>query len=161
MLGAGAMSRPGIAAEKVSMFYGPFGRSVSVAALRQYAETEQAPPELAPLLRLVSAEQRATLLTALQTQLPFDVVAVDQLLRSPLGEPILDQVADVTRLPGGAEKQALRGAMIVAAASPEGLSVISFLEAYPTPTMTIDLRKAMPLLESTDGLGSLLQGLGQ
>ncbi|NCJ05722.1 alpha/beta hydrolase [Synechococcales cyanobacterium C] len=162
VLGVGATTQPSVAAEKISIFYGPFGRSVSVSDLRQFAETEVAPPDLAALLRLVSTEQRASLLKGLQTKFPFDVRATDQLLRSPLGEPLLNQVAEVTRLPGGAEKQAMRGALIVAAASPEGLGVITFLEAYPTPTMTVDLRKALQLLESTDGLGTLLQqGLGQ
>jgi hypothetical protein len=159
VLGLGlVVDTPSHAAEKVSIKYGPFSRSVTVADLKQYAETSKASPELTSILRLVKSEQRESLQKGLKTKLPFNAVQVDKLLRSGPGAQLLPQVAKVTILPGDSEEMAMRSALVIAAASEEGLGVLSFLDAYPTPTLTLDARAMQKLLKSNASLGSLLGG---
>lgn len=146
---------PGFAAEQITFKYGPFARSVPVASLREYAETDKASPDLAALLGFVKAKDRDALQQGLKIKLPVDVVTVDRLLRSPAGETLLSKGSQAIVHPGGAGVQALRGGLVVAAASKEGLGVLSFLEAYPDPNMTINLPVALKLAKS-DGLGGLL-----
>lgn len=151
-------SIPSQAAEQVTIKYGPLGRTVSVADLRQYAETSKASPELASVLSVVGSEQRESLQKGLKLKLPFNVVQVDKLLRTGPGAQLLPQVAKVTILPGDAEELAMRSALVMAAASEDGLGTLSFLEAYPTPTLTLDARAMQKLLKSNSTFGSLLGG---
>lgn len=146
------ISLPGRAAEKVTVSYGPFGRSLKVSDLRKYSETGSPPRELASLLSVIGEKERASLLTGLKFKIPLNVVIMDKLLRSPQGDQILTQIAGATSLPGGAEKLALRSALIGAAASKDGLGILSFLEAYPTQRLKINVPEAQKLLKSGSSL---------
>lgn len=158
LLGMEALTNaPGWAADKITVKYGPFYRSVAVQDLADYSATGKPSSELASLLSLVDEKEKESLKQGLQLKFPFDVVAVDELLKSPLADGLLTQVADATILPGDTEKVALRGAMLISASSPEGLGTLSLLRSYPTPTLTVDLKKLLKLMESNKGA---LQGLG-
>ncbi|MEM9135807.1 MAG: alpha/beta hydrolase [Cyanobacteria bacterium P01_F01_bin.42] len=148
------------AAEKVVMKYGPFSRSVSVESLKSYASSGKASPELASLLRVVKSEQRQSIAGLLNTRLPFNVVQVDRLLRSPIGERFLSSMAEATILPGDSEVKALRSAAILAASEDEALSFGTLLEKYPTETLTINVPVLLRIFQSNAGLGSLLGGGG-
>jgi hypothetical protein len=154
-LGATLGAKSSAAAERLSLRYGPFQRSVAVADIRAYAETGEATPELSSLLGLVKPKERASLLEGLKFKAPLGVVAVDKLAYSPIGEQILKKVAAITNRRDDAGIPALRGGLIIAAASKDGLGVLSFLEAYPSPVLEINIQKA--LKEGTD-VGQLLQG---
>ncbi|NJM66000.1 MAG: alpha/beta hydrolase [Acaryochloris sp. RU_4_1] len=158
LVGLSCTNLPSNAAEKITITYGPFGRSIAISDLRQYLETGSAPPELASLLSVVGQQERASLLSGLKFTIPLNVVVMDQLLRSPQGEQLLTQIAGVTSLPGGAEKLALRSALIVSAASKEGVGLLSFLEAYPARTMRVDIPAVQKLLKSTSILDGFMSG---
>ncbi|NJK40882.1 MAG: alpha/beta hydrolase [Acaryochloridaceae cyanobacterium SU_2_1] len=133
VLGFGATQARVEAAQTVTFAYGPFARSISVDILQEFSEEKVAPPELASLLSLAGENQEQLLLKGLQFKIPLNVVVMDKLLRSPQGDKILTQVAQLTSLPGGQEKLALRSALVLGAASKDGFSLLSFLKAYPTP----------------------------
>ncbi|WP_299410751.1 alpha/beta hydrolase [Acaryochloris sp. IP29b_bin.148] len=158
LMGLSSKALPSYAAEKITVTYGPFGRSISVSDLRQYLETGSAPPDLASALSVVGQKERESLLGGLKFKVPLNVVVMDQLLRSPQGDQLLTQIAGATSLPGGAEKLALRSALIGAAASKEGVGALSFLEAYPTKTLKIDLAAVQKLLKSSSMLGGFMDG---
>jgi hypothetical protein len=151
IIGIGLFPNPSWCAQKITAKYGPFYRSISVTDLAQYAETGKASPELSSFLSLVREKKRESFRKALRMKLPFDVVTVDEMLKTPLAEKLLTQVADVTILPGNFEKEALRSAVIAAAASKEGLGTLSFLKNYPTPTLTVDLQKMLILMKANKG----------
>jgi hypothetical protein len=156
VVGLSCTNLPSNAAEKITITYGPFGRSVAVSDLRRYLETGSAPPELASLLSVVGQQEKASLLSGLKFTIPLNVVVMDQLLRSPQGEQLLTQIAGVTSLPGGAEKLALRSALIVSAASKDGVGLLSFLEAYPARTMRVDIPAVQKLLKSSSVLDGFM-----
>lgn len=149
---------PSKAAEKITVNYGPFARSIAVADLRQYSETGSAPPALASVLSVVGKEERESLLGGLKFKVPLNVVVMDKMLRSPQGDQLLTQIAGATSLPGGVEKLALRSALIVAASSKEGVSALSFLEAYPAQSLKIDIAAVQKLLKSNSVLGGFMGG---
>lgn len=146
------------AAEKITVSYGPFGRSIAVSDLRQLLETGSAPPDLASVLSVVGQQERESLLSGLKFKVPLNVVVLDNILRSPQGDELLSQIAGATSLPGGVEKLALRSALIGAAASKEGLGILSFLEAYPTQTLKVDLAAVQKLMKSGSLLGGFMGG---
>ena len=162
LLGAGTVltlfSSSSLAAEKVVLKYGPFARSVSVESLQSFASTGKATGDLASLLRVVKSEQRQSMVGLLNTKLPFNVVQVDKLIRSPIGEQFLNEVAVATILPGGSEAKALRSAVILAAAQDNSVSFGTMLEKYPTKTLTVDLPALMKILKTNPMVGSLLGG---
>jgi hypothetical protein len=160
VMGVGLSAQPSWSAEKVTAKYGPFYRSIPVSDLQQYAETGKTTPLLDSFLRLVDAKERDKMRNGLNLKLPFNVVTVDKLFKSPMADQLLTQVADATILPGDVEKVALRGAIITAAASKEGLGTMSILKSYPTPTLTVDMKKMLKIMEATKGGIPGLGGMG-
>lgn len=147
---------PAKAANFVSLTYGPFQRSFPLSELEEFVSTKEATGQLRGLMRLVSKDDQAKLLEFLGMRLPFNVVQTDQILASPIGKDLLKQFSQVTIRRDQAGEVALRGAMITAAASPEGLSMMSFLKNYPGETINLDLRKLREMLTKQDGIMGML-----
>jgi Alpha/beta hydrolase of unknown function (DUF1400) len=156
----GFLAQPGLSAEKLTARYGPFYRSFSVSDLQQYADTGKASPQLNSFLSLVNQKKKDSLRTILNLKLPLGVVAVDGILKSSRADQLLTKLSDATILPGHLEKEALRGAIITAAASKEGLGTMSILNHYPTPTLTVDLKKMLTLLKENKDIIPGLGGMG-
>lgn len=138
---------PGFAAETISFRYGILQRSLPVADLRTYAETQEASSELKTFLRSLNSDSRNTVQTALQIKLPLDVVTVDRLLTTEYGQRALSELAQVVERRDDADMPALRAALILGTGSPGGLGVLSFLEAYPSQTITINVPQAVNFVE--------------
>jgi hypothetical protein len=145
------------AAETVSFWYGPLQRSVEVSDLRAYAKTQQASPDLAGLLRFVKPANREGLAKTLQNRLPVDVVTASKLLDSGLGKALLDKVIPIFIRKDQAGDRAIAGGLVLAAASKEGLSLLTFLEAYPAQEINLDIPATLKLLKSTQDLQQLIR----
>jgi len=143
---------PSSAAKTIAFKYGIFQRSLPIADLRTYAETQEASPEFKSALRYLSNENEQTVQSALQIKLPLNVVVVDRLLRTDTGETALSQVAQVIEREDDSAVPALRAALVLGANSSDGLGVLSFLEAYPSQTITIDLPKALEFVKENKRL---------
>lgn len=158
LLGFSALisARPGFAAEKITLQYGGFYRSIDVADLVAYSETGIPTPELGSFLNLIKDKDREQLVKTLKMKFPFNAVAVDRLLKTPVAEGLLKEVASATILPGDTEVVAMRGALLIAASSKEGLTTTNLLKSYPTPTLTVDLKRLLSLMKN----GSAFKGLG-
>lgn len=140
---------PGLGASRVVVRYFILERSVSLAELTQYAETGEASARLRSYLQVLPQPQRQQLRAALQERLTLEPVAVAQLLYSPLGEAMLQQVTAVIESESRqANPQALRAALILAAADPEGLSALSLIRHYPARTMRVDLTRGLEILKN-------------
>jgi hypothetical protein len=165
LCGLGSMiSAPaGWSAEKITMKYGPIYRSIAVTDLKDYAQTGKPSDELGSFLRLVKPKDRESLTKTLNMKFPFTVVQVDKLIKTPAAEGLLTELSGATVLPGNEELKALRGALLIAASSKEGLGTLSLLDSYPTPTLTVDLKKLLVLMKnnkSFKGLGSMMGSMG-
>lgn len=138
-----------LGAERVVVSYFILERSVSLSELTQYAETGTASERLRAYLNVLAPQQREQLRTALQERLILEPVAVAQLLYSPLGEALLEQVSTVVQSESRqANAQALRAALILAAADSQGLSALSLIRHYPAKTMRVDLTKGLEILKT-------------
>ncbi|EDX83902.1 conserved hypothetical protein [Synechococcus sp. PCC 7335] len=142
-----------MAAEEVILNYGFIEISTSVEALRLYAQTGQANEELSPYINFLSEDQRSQFRQALQARRDISPVNIAQFLNSGIGENILRSVGNIIqtkrRLNGA---KGLRGALVLAAAEPEGLSVLSVLDYFPTRAVRIDSGQAFRGLGSFTGL---------
>ncbi|HEY9846036.1 MAG TPA: alpha/beta hydrolase, partial [Candidatus Caenarcaniphilales bacterium] len=141
---------PGFAAESVSVRYGPFARSLPVADLKAYAQTQTVSPKLRSFLKSISTEDQKAIQSGLQTQIPLNVVTMDRLLRSDYGQKALSEIKPVIKRDDDAALPALRAALTLGAASPGGFGVISFLEAYPSQTIQINLPQAVQFVRKNE-----------
>ncbi|MBW4671793.1 MAG: alpha/beta hydrolase [Cyanomargarita calcarea GSE-NOS-MK-12-04C] len=135
-----------LASEEIVVRYGLFEESLPVADLRKYAETQQASADLRFFLGFLSSEQQQKVKKALQVNMSLDIAALDKLLDTTMGRLILSGLSQANARRDKAGIQALRSAVILGAKSKEGLGIVSFLEAYPSKRLVIDLPKASKLL---------------
>lgn len=153
-------SDPSYAAEEVAFRYEPFEETLSVKDLQTYAQTQKASSELKSFLSLLGSEKQQALQTFLQIKLPLNVVTLDKLLDQEVGKKTLAEAAKVTIRRDNAGSQALRAAFILGSLSQEGLGLVSFLEAYPSQKITIDVLQAPKLLHFLFGNQFQVKNLG-
>ncbi|MEH1935081.1 MAG: alpha/beta hydrolase [Nostoc sp.] len=145
---------PSLAAEKIVVRYGLFEQSLPVADIRNYAETQKVSADLQSFLGYLSAKDKQKFQDTLQVKMSLDIVALDKLVNTGMGKQILSFVSQATVFPARSaiarrdqvSTQALRAAIILGAKSPEGLGVISFLEAYPSNQLVVDVSKISKLV---------------
>ncbi len=124
---------PGKAAERIYFNYGALGFSVSVAALETYAAEGKVEKELAFYLNRLSSENQAKFRQLLQLRLGVNSVSLYRFLHSPMGKSLLNYGGEMIQIKGGRNGfYGIRGALVQAAADPEGLSLIKFMGKFPT-----------------------------
>ncbi|MBW4562140.1 MAG: alpha/beta hydrolase [Mojavia pulchra JT2-VF2] len=139
-------SSPSFAADKIVVRYGLFEQALPVKDIRKYAETQQVSPDLQSFLRYLSAEQKQQLQSVLQVKMSLDVAALDKLTNTIMGKQILYFVSQAIARRDTSGTSALRSAIIIGSKSQEGLGIVSFLEAYPSNRLIVDLPKAVKLI---------------
>ncbi len=153
LLGSLLVPAPSLAAEKIVVRYGIFEQSLPVAELRSYAETRKVSSALQDFLRYLDSKDKEKLQEALQVKMSLDIVALDKLLDTEIGQKFLSTISQAIARRDNAGISALRSAVILGTKSPEGLGIISFLEAYPSKRIVINLSEALEVLD-TSGLYS-------
>ncbi|MEH1872975.1 alpha/beta hydrolase [Nostoc sp.] len=146
LLHSGLGSLPSLAAEKVTVRYGLFERSLPVADIRNYADNQKVSSELQSFLHYLSPKEKQKFQDALQVKMSLDIVALDKLINTGMSKQILSFASVAIARRDQASIQALRAAIIIGAKSPEGLGLVSFLAAYPSNQLVIDLSKISKLV---------------
>lgn len=150
---AALSASPAVGAERIYVSYGALERSISISALEEYAETGVIGEDLAVYARYATGEQLAQLREALRTSAEISPVAVSQFLYTRQGEILLERLGQVvqseSRQPGF---YAIRAALILAAADPEGLTLLNVLRYFPTNAIRIDLIRSLQIAEDVERL---------
>lgn len=129
---------PTHAAESVVVTFGPLGRSIAVSDLKTLAETGETPPDLRWYLRVANVQPEA-IQAVLTAKLPLDLVFIDKVLYSLPGEFALYQLGQIIHTKNRvANIQALRSAVTLSVSDNGTITVLDFLENYPTPQLYID-----------------------
>ncbi len=137
---------PSLAAENVVVRYGLFEQSIAVADIRNYSETQKVSANLQTILSRLSPQEKQKFQDALQVKMSLDIVALDKLVNAQTGKQILYFVSQAIARRDQASIQALRSGIILGAKSPEGLGLLTFLEAYPSNEIVIDVSKISRLV---------------
>lgn len=144
---------PTLAAERIYTSYSVLERSISVDALETYARVGKLDGDLAFYARYLNSQQLAQLRRVLLTPVDLSAVAVSQFLYTPIGETLLQLLGQVikteSRQPGF---YALRAALILAAADPEGLTLLNVLRKFPTRGIRIDLERSLDIASELERL---------
>ncbi len=144
---------PATAAERVTLTYGFVEISTTVEALRSYADTGVPSRELNAYLRFLNAEQRVQFRQALQVRQDIDHVQMSRFLYSAIGDNVLRTMGRIIQTQGRRDgSKGLRGALVLAAAEPEGLSLLGVLDKFPTNNVRIDSQQAFRAFGAFTGL---------
>ncbi|MCU0550123.1 MAG: alpha/beta hydrolase [Leptolyngbya sp. Prado105] len=141
-----ALSRPAWSADRIVLSYGILERSVSVSALEAYARQGVLDSDLYVYSQYVDAAQLATLRKALLARADLSPVAVSQFLYTQQGEILLRRLGEVIQ-PESRDTGffAIRAALILASAEPEGLTLLNVFRKFPTRGIRIDLQRSLQI----------------
>jgi predicted dienelactone hydrolase len=133
---AALLVAPSVAAERVNLKLGLFEQTVNLEDLKQFAETGQLASDLKPYRLLLNAEVQK----ALQKKLHVDSFLAQQFLEDlfnlPDGEKLLNELHAVLI---ESPPEQIKKSLILTIHRSERISLLSFLEAYPAETLTIDV----------------------
>ena len=131
-------SSSAFAAQQVILKYGILRESVSVADLTTFAETGNPSPALQAHLKL-SGQKPEAVRQMLTKEIRINPIVLDRVLNSPIGNALIDPLSQAIRTPtGGADRQALRGALALSASGDGKLSILEIVQKYPTQEVLVD-----------------------
>jgi predicted dienelactone hydrolase len=143
--------RPGVAAERIYVSYGSIERSIAVDTLETYARSGTIKDDLAAYAQYADPKQFEELRRVLLTPIQLSPVAISQFLYTPSGEALLSRLGQViqteARQPGFF---AIRSALILAAAQPEGLTLLNVLRQFPTDGLRVNLGRSLEIARTLD-----------
>ena len=149
------VASPAWTAEQVSFYVGPLEFSLSVDSLEEYARSGRIQPDLAVYTRRLTEEQLAQLRQILETRAEIAPVAIAQFLYSPQGEVILREFGELIQTRSGQSGfYAIRSALILAAADPEGLTPLNVLRKFPTSDIRVNSDRVFELLGRVSQIAS-------
>ncbi|MEA5618575.1 alpha/beta hydrolase [Cronbergia sp. UHCC 0137] len=131
------------AADTVVVRYGLLEETIPLTELQNIAKTGEFPASLRSYTKRLSEKQRRFLLQVFSIRIPINVVTLSRLLNTQIGNTILNDISTALVRKDDAGVQALRGGLILAAAKPEGLSVVSFIDSYPSKRLEINIPQAL------------------
>ena len=142
-----------VAAEKIFVNYGPVQFSLTVESLRTFAEEGRIVGSLADYARFLSEQQLTALRVGLTAKADIQPLSIAQFFYSYQGIKILERVGQIVETKAGQSGfYAIRSALILAAASEEGLTPLSFLETFPTSAIRLDSQQGFQIFEELSGI---------
>ncbi|MGF1460494.1 MAG: alpha/beta hydrolase [Leptolyngbyaceae cyanobacterium] len=134
---------PARSAEEVIIGYGFLERTIPIRDLEAFAAGETLSPQLSAYADYVglTADELETIRGALTQQAAISQVDVAQFLYTEQGSTLLRLLGNIVQTPSRQSGfYAIRSGLILSAADESaGLSIISFLQKYPTPAIRIDI----------------------
>lgn len=144
---------PALGAEQVS-FSSELGEfSISVASLEAYAREGKKDSELAFYAQHMKPQEFTQLRKILQYRVKLSLVKIAQLFYSSIGENFLRYLGDLIQTDARQNGfYAIRSALILAAADPQGLTLLNVLKKFPSRTIHIDSALAFKFVGVFDKL---------
>jgi hypothetical protein len=161
MLGLGlGLATPAVqAAENLVFVSGAFRRSIPVSDLELLAETGEAQGLLSDVIRFTDQDP-AEVSKLLNQSIALPVTLVSRLLNTRIGEALLDRLAQIfypLKTPG-VGVPALRSAIVIGLVEGDGeISAISFLRAYPTQELEVNIPNLLAVAERASSVTELVR----
>lgn len=136
------------AAQTVVVRRGTSSQSIPLAELKTLAETGKAPSSLQSYARRLRPQERETILSAFRANFNINPIAVRNFLDTPTGNVLVSALASATSRSDRVGELLVKSALVSGANAAKGLSLISFMEAYPTAKLEINLDRAFLVAEN-------------
>lgn len=148
-----AIATPGFSAERIYVTYNILERSIAVASLAAYAKDGTIDDDLAAYARFANPGVLKELRTALTATADLKPVTVAQFLYSPQGESALKRLGQVILPDSGVSGyKAIRAALILATADPQGLSLLTFLKHFPAKGIRVNVDTSLRVVAEAERL---------
>ncbi|MBE9224953.1 alpha/beta hydrolase [Phormidium sp. LEGE 05292] len=148
-LGIGATAlrpKPVLGAEKIVISYGVFEFSLPVNSLEKFAKTGEVDRDLSFYARFLKEDGLANFRKFLQRRFDVTPVVMSQLTYAPIGVDVLQKLGNVIRTGSRLDGfHALRAALILSAADPEGMTIVNIMRKFPTSEIYMDARQLLEL----------------
>lgn len=146
----GLQVAPAAAARNLVITFGPLGRSIPIEDLRVLAETGKVTDELRWYVRVANINP-ADFQRVLTQEVNVSQQLIDRITYSLPGEFVLSQVGNTIHTRSRrANIQALRAALLLSTSGDNRLSLLEFLEQYPTAEVYIDGRSLLTLVRDVN-----------
>ena len=159
-LGILPLGMPAQAAVDVALVSGAFRRSIQVSDIAHLAKTEEPRGLLSDLLKL-SSQEPTQVAELLNKNLDVPLVLSSRLMNTRIGEALIRRIAQIiypiTTSETSVSVPAIRAAVIGGLQRPEGLTAVSFLEAYPNPVLAVNLPALFAVIEKAESIAGLVQ----
>lgn len=145
---------PSIAADQIAFDYPPFGEfTLATESLETFAREGKINKDFAFYAQRATPQQLAQLRELLQQKFKLTPTLVSQFSYSPLGEKVVQRLGELiqtdTRKNGF---YAIRAALILAAADPQGLTVVNVLRRFPSKSVRINFTEGLQVVSSLTDL---------
>jgi predicted dienelactone hydrolase len=145
---------PAVSADRIAFNYGVLGEFyISLADLETFAKEGKITPSLAYYADRFSQEDLAELRDLLNRHFDLNVVTASIFLNSPIGKQLIREISSIVDSPAKITQPALRGSVILAAAQPQGLTILDVLRLYSTDTIKLNTDK---IVEAVDEATKIL-----
>ena len=149
VIGLGVLAAPASSAERISFQLGEFERSIPIDELANYAAGGLPATALADgQLRLFKPSEKLALRKALKQSVPVNAVMASNYLSTAVGKRTIQQLVNLINQPTDVAGNALASALIEGAANGDGLRLIDVLQAYPLPSIPVNVSAVGSLLRS-------------
>ena len=153
ILPATLTASPTLSAERIYASYGLLEQSLSINSLETYANEGKIDQDLAAFAKYANPQELAQLRKLLLTRIPLSPLEVSQFLYTPLGERLLARLGQVIQTPAHQSGfYAIRAALILAAADPQGLTLLNVLHKFPLPGIRINLARGLEIVDAFERL---------
>ncbi|MDJ1179299.1 alpha/beta hydrolase [Roseofilum sp. BLCC_M91] len=134
------------AAERVYVSFSLVERSIPVRDLENFVKEGKISPKLSAYTRYLNEAQLNRFKESLEQPIDVTALGISQFLYSPQGEALLQRLGRVVQT-GGRQQgfYAIRAALILAAAEPEGMTLLNIMKKFPTQGLRIDLESALDI----------------
>ena len=133
------------AAERIQLRYGLVGITLTRQELETFAETGNPSGGLETILSRLDADLQTQLQAVLTANYDLDPVLANRFSYTRSGEQLLTEVGELIQTDSGLNGfKGLRAALTLAAADPEGITILKFIEAFPSD-IQIDIAQALRL----------------
>lgn len=138
-----------LGAEQVSIFYGPLEFSLPVTSLEAYVRSGKIDSNLAFYAKQLPPQELVQLRQILQDRIELNSITIAQFLYSSFGESSLQFLGEFIQTDSGLNGfYAIRAALILAAADPQGLTLLNLLKKFPTKIVRIESTKALQVVSA-------------
>jgi len=126
------------ASESAVLKYRFLRASISVRELTTFAETGQISTPLGFYLKLAGKDTQE-MRRLLKEEVKVNPLLLYQVLKSPFGEVLLDQVSEVVHTPDNlANRESLRAALVSSALPDRNITLLEILQNYPTQEVHVE-----------------------
>ncbi|MEM8502499.1 MAG: alpha/beta fold hydrolase [Cyanobacteria bacterium P01_D01_bin.1] len=121
------------AAERIQLRYGLVGITITRQELETFADTGEPSGGLETILSRLDSGLQTQLQQALRASYDLDPVLANRFSYTNSGEQLLTEVGELIQTESGMNGfKGLRAALTLAAADPEGITILKFIEAFPS-----------------------------